>query len=103
MDTPGEIRAIIYVPSPDEKARWWPIAVRHCDENRYLITGLVVGSADGDGWPDVIRMLADGDADLVVIGCRAHLPTDRLPRVEVVTEVTPPRRTGRQRRPRAVN
>lgn len=86
--------AIIYLPTGlAARATWQDACAEYCQRRRYLIRAVV---AD---WNDVVTMLIEGEADVAVVGRRDHLPRERTPRLDVVTEERldlPPT----QRRPR---
>jgi len=104
MDTPGYIRTVIYVPDTPETDRWYRLALQYCEMRRYEVVSVVTERTGGGCWTDVVEMLRTGEADVVVIGRRDHLPAQRRPRVEVIAEASTPRiPTTRHRRPRAVN
>lgn len=106
-------KAVIYVPAGD-----YLQAATECldalDVAGYELEGIVRGN-----WPTAEAMLLDGRVDVVLVADRAHLPVDRTPRVEEVTEalavashqdeplahIPPPAPVGaaRRRRPRPVN
>jgi hypothetical protein len=103
METPGDIRAVIYVPDTSETDRWYRTALEYCEAHRYEVVGVVTERCAGDCWVDVIEMLRTGEANIAVIGRRDHLPAQRSPRIEVIAEATTPRApTTRHRRPRAI-
>jgi hypothetical protein len=105
MEIPGDLRSIIYVPDTPDVERWERLAIQHCETHHYQVVGLVLGRPDDDHWHDVCGLLATDAADVVVVGRRDHLPSQRRPRVEVVGEDAEPRNTSgaRYRRPRALN
>jgi len=104
METPGEARTIIYVPDTADTDRWYRLALDYCERRRYEVVSVVTERSDGGCWADVVEMLRVGEAEVVVVGRRDHLPAQRRPRVEVIAEATTPRTTtARHRRPRAVS
>jgi len=86
--------AIIYLPlGLVAAAVWRDTCAEYCQRRRYHIVAVVTD------WGDVTKMLADGKADVAVVGRRDHLPRERTPRLDVVVEEKldlPPA----QRRPR---
>lgn len=79
---PG-LRAVIYGPGGGTGAQWERRGMRWCQQAGYRIHGLVAETPDATRWGDVVRMMADGDVDLVVMETWGHLPPHRVPRVEV--------------------
>lgn len=86
QETTVRVRAVeylIYIPPGDAG----PQALADClayaerEHPEWTSAGVVVGQ-----WTAVVQMLAGGQADVVVIAQRAHLPADRLPRVVAVEE-----------------
>jgi hypothetical protein len=84
---PG-LRALVYGPAEGGPG-WRRQGMRWCEQAGYHIQGLVEETPDADHWRDVVRMMADGDVDLVVMASWGHLPPRRTPRVELVG-VDPP-------------
>lgn len=77
------LRAIIYV-SPEDQQKWDAACVEYCSRRGYRVVARVV---DGPGrWDEVVNMLKAGEAELVVVASSMHLPPDRMPRIESVTE-----------------
>lgn len=75
--------AIIFVP-PDPASRpWLVICAQYCVRCGYHVVAVV------SDWEDVVRMLKDDGIDIVVVGRREHLPPDRTPRLEIITEQSP--------------
>lgn len=69
------LNAIIFVP-PDSASRpWLVIDAQYSDRKDYRVVAVA------SDWGAVWRMLADGDAQVVVIGRREHAPW-----LEVVTD-----------------
>ncbi len=95
-------RYVAFIPAGDAG----PAALAEClayaetEHPEWTFAGVVAG-----GWQAVFTMLANGEADVVVVAQRAHLPPDRLPRVVAVEEelAAPAPRDSRRpgvRRPR---
>ncbi|WP_018800032.1 hypothetical protein [Salinispora arenicola] len=84
---PG-LRAVVYGPPWDVK-RWGHRGVSWCQQGELTICRLVVETPDAHEWPAVVREMATGAVDVVVMGSWGHLPPHRLPRVEVA-ETSPP-------------
>ncbi|NIL44011.1 hypothetical protein HCB17_25015 [Salinispora arenicola] len=78
---PG-LRAVVYGP-PWDVTRWGHRGVSWCQQGELTICGLVVETPDAHEWPAVVREMATGAVDVVVMGSWGHLPPHRLPRVEV--------------------
>lgn len=91
------LRAIIYIPGGLEASRWLLLCMEYIHRCQYTPVAVV---RNGD-WPSAQRMRDDGQADLIVVARRDHLPADRLPREEVVEEEGPAL-TPQQRRPRLI-
>jgi len=97
-------RYLIYIPRGDAAAQALADCLDYAEREHpdWISAGVVVGR-----WQAVVSMLLEGEADLVLVAERTHLPPDRIPRVVAVAEeLTPPaprdsRRPG-GRRPRLV-
>lgn len=90
------IRAIIYVGLGADVLRTEAACLEYCERHGYEVTALVRGGLDS--WSNgVFGMLRAGEADVIVVYTRSDLPTDRLPRLEVVVEEAS---GGHARRPR---
>ena len=89
-------RAIIFGP-PEDRERWEAECLAYCERQRYVVVSLIIGG--DEKWPAVRDALMTGVADVVVVASKDHLPSDRSPRIESVTEELPAiparRRTGR--------
>lgn len=88
-------QAIVYVPPGIRSAGVWTDTCGEYVQRRGYRLAAVCSV-----WADVIRLLFGGKADVVVVGRRDHLPRDRKPRVEVVSEeradTTPTKRRPRR-------
>ncbi len=76
-------RAVIFVPAED----WRPHAVQcleHIERREYEFCGIV------RDWAAIERMRDEGAVDVVVVATREHLPPDRIPRTEAVSDYAPP-------------
>lgn len=83
-------RAVIWYADESDKRRQVVAILRYVEERDYQ----VVGTAEGiDGWTSANRMIADGEADVVVYASRRYLPS----RLESVTSEI---RTPTERRPK---
>lgn len=72
--------ALIFVP-PDPAARpWLTICAQYCARKKYTVKAVV------SDWDDVIRLLREDGVEIVVVGRREHLPPQRAPRIECVTD-----------------
>lgn len=84
--------AVIFVKSTD----FDPHATRcvaYCEERGYHLTGLIQ-----DDWSAVVKTLAAGEAEVVVVSEERHLDPDRRPRIEIVAhQVAAPIRAQRTR------
>lgn len=73
--------AVIYLPTGlAASARWRDACAEYCQRRRYRIVAVV------SEWRDLARMIVEGQAAVAVVGRRDHLPRDRTPRLDVVTE-----------------
>ena len=77
-------RAIIFVPDDAERERWEKICLAECDRLGYRVVALVRGGVEK--WGDLRRMLTSGEADVLVVARKEHLPPNRVPRTEWVDE-----------------
>ncbi|WP_427422630.1 hypothetical protein [Lysinibacillus fusiformis] len=88
------LEAIIYLPAGlAASGTWRDACAEFCQRKRYHITAVVTE------WADAVGMIVGGEADVLVVGSRDHLPRERRPRIDVVVEEKldlPPS----QRRPR---
>lgn len=73
--------AVVFLPPGVPGAGLWTDACGEYIERRGYRLAAVCGA-----WGDAVRMVLAGEAEVVVVGRRDHLPADRKPRVEVVTE-----------------
>lgn len=71
-------RAVIFVISKHFDPHATRCAV-FCEERGYEIVGVVQ-----DRWSAVLRMVAEGKADVIVVSEASHLDPRRSPRIEVV-------------------
>lgn len=87
------LNAVLFVPcAGPAAARWLKVCGEFADRKGYKVVSIV------KAWDDVVRMVHAGQATIVVVGRRDHLPENRMPRMEVVTE-TEPQLPPEQRRP----
>lgn len=75
-------RAIIYIHAPGEVRHWAAMCLSHVEHRGYDLVSLV-DDHDGTAWPDVINMVKEDRADVVVVGSWSQLPPYRKPRVEM--------------------
>jgi hypothetical protein len=97
---PAHLKAVIYVSTRHlaDAESTMNACLRYCERHGYLVTNVVVDPT-GEMWRQVNLLLADGEADVVVVTDWGQLAPNRLPRVEFVSEQA--RRYGpRHRRPR---
>lgn len=84
--------AVVFLPHGTPSAgRWTDTCGEYIQRRGYRL------AAFATVWADVVRMVLTGAADVVVVGRRDHLPPDRTPRVEIITDSAPA--ADRQRRP----
>ncbi len=75
------VQAILFVPLAGPSAKRWLRACYDFAARRgYNVVSVV------RNWPDVFEMIRADRATVVVVGRREHLPRERSPRLEVVTE-----------------
>lgn len=84
--------AVVFLPPGTPGAGLWTDACGEYIERRGYRLAAVCGA-----WADAIRMVLGGEADVVVVGRRDHLPRDRTPRVDVVAEEKPTAPANRRR------
>ncbi|MFI6819695.1 hypothetical protein ACIBJE_01935 [Micromonospora sp. NPDC050187] len=84
---PG-LRVVIYGPA-EGGGQWERHCATWCERAGYQIHGRVAETPDAAHWPDVVRMMATGEIDLVVMESWGHLPPHRVPRLEIAG-VDPP-------------
>lgn len=70
--------AILFVPSSDFR-RWLDLCGEYAARHGYTVIAVI------SDWDDV-QSLAREHSAVVIAGHRDHLPADRLPRIELVTE-----------------
>ena len=87
------IAAIVFIPTGPSGSRWLTACTEYAVMRGYTIIAVVTV------WADVLKVLRAGEATIVVVGQREHLPPEREPRLEVVTEEkTQPVMPPKQRR-----
>lgn len=75
------LSAIVFIPpGTPASAQWRDTCGDYCQRKGYRLAGIVAQ------WDDVIQLITDGEADVVIVGRRDHLARDRSPRLEIVTE-----------------
>ena len=76
--------AVVFVPAaasdPEEFASIAAPCLERVEACGYAFAGIV------RSWPDARQMLESGRAHVVVVASRSHLPRDRRPRIEAVTD-----------------
>lgn len=90
------LHAVIYLPVGEDLRRWQTRCLAHIERNRYELVSLVIDGEGGRRWEAVKALVFTGQADIVVLADRRHLPPDRLPRIEIAGEEATP--DGCQRR-----
>lgn len=89
------LNAVLFVPTGHGADRWLTVCAEYAARYRYEVTAVA------SDWDDVVTMLFAGEAQVVVVARRDHLPAMRTPRMEIVTEVqTAPVAQHPDRRPR---
>lgn len=86
--------AVLFIPPGPSAERWRDLCGSYCHDHRYTIVAIATT------WAAAFAMLISGEASVAVVGRRDHLPPDRTPRLEVVTEPQPvmPTRSPMSRR-----
>lgn len=75
------LAAVVLVPPGIQGSGLWTDAcAEHVQKRGYRLAAVC------SAWADAMRMIFDGIADVIVVGRRDHLPRDRTPRVDVITE-----------------
>lgn len=85
--------SILYLPDMPGMDYWLDQCGLWCAQRRYPVVGVV------HTWDAAVEMVFDGRAGIVVAGRRDHLPMNRSPRLEIVTEDPMPSMVIAQRRP----
>lgn len=85
MTGTGKLPAVIWVADDPEWERYAGQCTEWCRQAGHEIVAMVTGRSGGT-YEDVLRMVMDGRAEVIVIATRDQLPAGRLPRVEVVAE-----------------
>ncbi len=88
------LRAVVFLPPGTPGAGRWTDACAEYIQRQGFRLAAVCGS-----WRDAVRLIFDGEAEVVVVGRRDQLPRDRTPRLDVVVEERPDAPPAR-RRPR---
>lgn len=71
----------------------------------YELTTVVVDDRDGGRWPEAATLLIEGTVEVLVIAERDEVPSDRTPRLDVVSEERRrliPQQRGSSCRPRLI-
>jgi hypothetical protein len=77
---------VVWVADTPDWERHTEWCVDYCARKGYVLVA-VVQERLGGRYDDGARMMfMDGKADLIVVADYAHLPVDRLPRVELVAQ-----------------
>lgn len=77
--------AIIYVTSAHVD-RHTERCAEYINRLGYRLAAVIVDELGGGRWPEAAAMLMDGTAQVLVVADRDELPTERTPRVDVVSE-----------------
>lgn len=73
--------ALIFIPYHNDYARYWMVACwSYCMRHDYKPIAIV------HDWADVVTYIMAGHLPVIVSARRDHLPCDRLPRFEAVSE-----------------
>lgn len=88
------LRCILFIPPCHQFEYWRNVCFSYCVARRYAIVAVATT------WESAQACLLRGDATVAVVGDRSHLPPDRAPRLEVVTEYGQEPQTAERRRPR---
>lgn len=74
------LAAVVFRPPGPGSGVWTDACGEYIERRGYRLAAVC------SVWRDVVRLVFDGLADVVVVGRRDHLPRNRRPRVEVITE-----------------
>lgn len=74
------LRCVLYIPPGRAFTQWHDICARYAHDHRYLVVAIATA------WVDVLTMLAANEAAVAVVGRPEHLPPDRTPRIEFVSD-----------------
>ena len=89
------LNAVLFVPTGRTADRWLTVCAEYAARYRYQVAAIA------SDWDSVVHMLLHGEAQVVVVARRDHLPEMRTPRMEIVTEIqTAPAAQRPDRRPR---
>lgn len=89
------LNAVLYVPTGHGADRWLLVCAEYAARYHYEVAAIA------SEWDSVVQLLLQGEAQVVVVARRDHLPAMRTPRMEIVTEVqTAPAAQRPARRPR---
>lgn len=95
------LNAVLFVPTGHGADRWLTVCAEYAARYRYEVAAVATD------WDDAVKCVLSGEAQVLVVARRDHLPGMRTPRMEIVTEVqTAPaaqRPARRPRRTRVVN
>lgn len=91
--TGERLKAALFIPPTVEADRWVHACTSLAQMNDWHVASLV------QNWDDLWELMSGGLIDVAITGTHAHLPPDRLPRVEIVDEYRSPPTAG-PRRPR---
>lgn len=72
------IRSIVFVPTHD--LHWMRVCAAYCAAHSYEIIAVA------HRWRDAVKLINEGRATVLVAGRHDHLPQDREPRIEIVTD-----------------
>lgn len=100
MGDKQDLTAVIYVSDGVLSDRVAAECAQFCEQEGWRVGSFVQADAKDDRWADAVAVLMSGDADVLVVANRGHLPPDRLPRLVVIQEERDRRRRGDGFRPR---
>lgn len=101
--TTQRLLAVIYVTDNSDLERAQRECLAACRFAHHKVVGLVIDDEHGSRWADTVRMLASGEADVIMVDSLTHLPEGRLPRVESAAALWRAQTAlPSQRRPQAV-
>lgn len=87
------INAVIFVPPTNDAERWLAVCGAYCARHRYQIVAVATS------YDDAVTMLRNDEASVLVVADRNQLPPNRLPRMEIIAEVSTVQASQAQRRP----
>ncbi len=89
------LNAVLFIPTGRDAERWLMVCNEYATRYGYKVAAVATD------WASVVTMVLHGEAQVLVVARRDHLPAMRTPRLEVITEIqTTPVAQHPDRRPR---